>query len=199
MLLSTLLLGQQVYEIPFASGGNIIELAVENSDVSTYDNLNITIQAPEWIKFDKELINISKLDSGAEVNTEFKFEIDKLAPLNEKTKLKFYIESGTGIWHKNITISVLPPEEFKLEQNYPNPFNPSTTIEYQLPEKSRVDIRIYNLLGELVEHLTDDIQQPGLHKVEWKAESYASGIYIYQVYVQGREDRLLRKKMMLVK
>jgi hypothetical protein len=72
------------------------------------------------------------------------------------------------------------PREYKIVQNYPNPFNPVTTIKYQLPEVSRVRISIYNIVGQLVSTLTDDVIQPGYMSVEWNGGDVATGIYFYR-------------------
>jgi hypothetical protein len=73
------------------------------------------------------------------------------------------------------------PEEFALGQNYPNPFNPSTRIDYQLPTKGNVTLRIYDILGRLITTLVDKEQDPGYYNVIWDASKYASGIYIYAI------------------
>jgi len=71
------------------------------------------------------------------------------------------------------------PEEFYVSQNYPNPFNPSTKIEYSLPVESSVKITIHNSIGETVEVLTSEVQQPGSYEIVWNAEDRSSGIYFY--------------------
>jgi len=73
------------------------------------------------------------------------------------------------------------PARFVLRQNYPNPFNPVTNIEYQLPVQSRVELSIYNLLGQKTAVLVSRKQAAGNYKVEWNASGYASGIYIYKL------------------
>ncbi|APF16884.1 hypothetical protein Calab_0829 [Caldithrix abyssi DSM 13497] len=90
---------------------------------------------------------------------------------------------------------------FKVLKNYPNPFNPSTTIEYQLPRNGKVEIRIYNLVGQLVKTLVSENQGAGKHRVKWngrdkQGNKVASGLYIYQVTF-GNER--ISKKMILVK
>ncbi|MCP4414150.1 MAG: T9SS type A sorting domain-containing protein, partial [Gammaproteobacteria bacterium] len=67
------------------------------------------------------------------------------------------------------------PKSYKLSQNYPNPFNPTTSISYQLPQTSDVDLSIYNLLGQKVATLVSKKQPAGSHKVEWDATGFASG------------------------
>ena len=72
------------------------------------------------------------------------------------------------------------PTEYKLDQNYPNPFNPSTTINFQLPEKKHVSIKIYNVQGTLVTTLVDGEMEAGYHSAQWNASDYASGVYFYR-------------------
>ncbi len=59
------------------------------------------------------------------------------------------------------------PTSFALDQNYPNPFNPSTIISYQLPEQQYVNVIIFNMLGEEVSTLVNEVKEAGYHKVEW--------------------------------
>ena len=78
------------------------------------------------------------------------------------------------------------PEEFKLTQNYPNPFNPVTTIQYQLPQDVRVQLVIYNQLGQVVKTLVDEEQAAGYYRIQWDATNnvgmpVSSGMYIYRL------------------
>lgn len=73
------------------------------------------------------------------------------------------------------------PLEFTLMQNYPNPFNPSTTIKFGLPEKSNVNISIFNTLGEKVDELINGEMEAGYHTINWKPSALTSGIYIYRI------------------
>ncbi len=94
------------------------------------------------------------------------------------------------------------PKEYKLSQNYPNPFNPSTKINYSLKEMSNVGIKIYNILGEVVETLVNDVQNPGNYTLEWDASQYSSGIYIYVMNAESNESEerfQASNKMILVK
>ena len=70
---------------------------------------------------------------------------------------------------------------FKLDQNYPNPFNPATTISYSLARDSRVTLKIYNLLGELVSTVVNDNQAAGFYSVRHDMSGLASGIYVYRI------------------
>jgi len=73
------------------------------------------------------------------------------------------------------------PLEYSISQNYPNPFNPSTIINYGLPEQAQVTLNIYNILGEKVATLINEVQQPGYYKIEFNASYLTSGIYFYRI------------------
>ncbi|MFQ5637076.1 MAG: DNRLRE domain-containing protein [bacterium] len=93
------------------------------------------------------------------------------------------------------------PEEFQLSQNYPNPFNITTRINFSLPEKSDVSLRIYNLKGELVRTLVQGKKEPGQYRILWDGKNdrgriVASGLYIYRVKAGRWEDS---KKLTLLK
>ena len=62
------------------------------------------------------------------------------------------------------------PKEFALFQNYPNPFNPVTTFQYQLPKAEHVTLTIYNLMGQKVRTLVNEVKQPGSYKIEWNSK-----------------------------
>ncbi len=93
------------------------------------------------------------------------------------------------------------PKAYTLQQNYPNPFNPNTTITYSLKEPGRVELRIYNLVGQVVRELVNAEQFAGEYSVEWNGFDNngfraPSGLYFYAIQVNGfREIR----KMALTK
>ncbi|MBI2619890.1 MAG: T9SS type A sorting domain-containing protein [Ignavibacteriales bacterium] len=100
------------------------------------------------------------------------------------------------------------PLTFELYQNYPNPFNPSTTITYDIPELSRVTIRLFNLLGQLVATITDGEQPPGQYRIVWKGQNdtgvqVSSGVYFYRIHarktVGDRKEFIQTKKLVLLK
>lgn len=90
---------------------------------------------------------------------------------------------------------------FSLSQNYPNPFNPSTTIKYELPERSFVKIILYDLLGRDIKTLVNEEKDVGYYEVQFNARNLASGIYFYRIeatnssannFTQTRKMVLLR-------
>ncbi len=88
------------------------------------------------------------------------------------------------------------PGSFELLQNYPNPFNNSTTIGYQLSALSRVEITVYDLLGEKVKTLVHQNQEAGFYKIEFDASNLQSGIY----FCKSKVGKMIQtKKMVLIK
>lgn len=88
------------------------------------------------------------------------------------------------------------PTELALRQNYPNPFNPSTIIAYSLPERAHVTLKVFNILGQEVETLVDEVRNAGIHEERWDAADQATGIYFYRL---AYRDKVLTKKMALLK
>jgi hypothetical protein len=95
------------------------------------------------------------------------------------------------------------PKAFNLEQNYPNPFNPSTKIKYTIPnvslsgvEGSRVQLKVYDVLGNEVATLVNDYKPAGIYEVTFDASKLSSGIYFYKLqsgnFVETKKMVLLR-------
>jgi len=92
------------------------------------------------------------------------------------------------------------PQKFYLSQNYPNPFNPVTKINFNLPSSSKVTIKIFNALGkEIAFVVKDEILNPGYYTKEFDAGILSSGVYFYQIKVEGEKLFLQTKKMLLLK
>ena len=93
------------------------------------------------------------------------------------------------------------PDDFVLHQNYPNPFNPVTTIEYGIPSRSHVTIEIFNVLGQKVRTLVDEIKSVGLYRIDWLGDDeegrpVSTGVYLYRL---GAGNSVQMKKMLLLK
>ena len=88
------------------------------------------------------------------------------------------------------------PRDFALHQNFPNPFNPSTSIRYELPRSSEIQILVYNTLGQEVTSLYQGVQTAGNHELIFNAQGLSSGIYFVVLRV-GNEQ--LKQKVLLIK
>ncbi len=113
-------------------------------------------------------------------------------------------EASTGGFAFNVSIgsgTTTHPIEFSLAQNYPNPFNPETEIGFSLPVDCRVQLRIYNVTGQLVKVLYQKDYPAGAHSISWdgtnmKGENVGSGIYFYRMEAG---DFVQQKKMVLMR
>jgi len=88
------------------------------------------------------------------------------------------------------------PTQFALCQNYPNPFNAATEISYSMPYSGKVNLLVFNLLGQEVTVLVDELQEAGVYKVRFDATNLPSGIYFYKLTTQSYSDC---RKMVLMK
>ncbi|MBK7379522.1 MAG: T9SS type A sorting domain-containing protein [Ignavibacteriales bacterium] len=101
------------------------------------------------------------------------------------------------------TKETIAPTGYTLFQNYPNPFNPKTTIEYEVPEKANVTIKIYDILGREVKTLVNNEEKiRWKYKVEFDATNFASGVYFYRMQgnpISGAGSFTQTKKMVVLK
>ena len=96
----------------------------------------------------------------------------------------------------SVTNEWVPVNNYILYQNYPNPFNPSTKIGYKLKERGYVKLYVYDIKGELVSVLVNQVQEAGYYEVEFSAtvshsgevRNLSSGVYIYQIFVKGENN-----------
>ncbi|MCB0724674.1 MAG: T9SS type A sorting domain-containing protein [Ignavibacteriae bacterium] len=95
----------------------------------------------------------------------------------------------------NVNTSIIP-DRFGLMQNYPNPFNPSTSISFDLPERSDVNLTVYNTLGQSVAVLVNSSLQAGRYNYVFDASSVPSGIYFYRIKAG---EFVETKRMVLIK
>ncbi len=115
------------------------------------------------------------------------FDLKTLNPLTSKDVYVFLI---TSIQKEGV------PASFGLEQNFPNPFNPTTMIKYQIPNTSRVMLKVFDLLGREVRTLVNEVKTPGNYEVTFGATGLASGVYFYRLSVSplARRDRVTQTR-----
>ncbi len=88
------------------------------------------------------------------------------------------------------------PDGFNLYQNYPNPFNPSTTISYDLPTRSVVNLSVYDILGRIVNEFDLGTKTAGNHSFTFDAKALSSGVYFYKIET---DNSSAMKRMVLLK
>jgi hypothetical protein len=176
------------------------ELEFENYGVSISYNLQIRISSAEGGGLFSHMSIPMEQNSGHRIvpdwndlqNAPVKILIDlgndgtiddSLFVMNQTTNIENQIYAGI-------------PNHFRLLQNYPNPFNPTTTITYDLPSQSDVNLSVYNILGEKVATLVNEVKQAGRHKVIFNGAGLSSGIYLYKIQAGSY---VTTRKMLLIK
>jgi len=109
----------------------------------------------------------------------YTFTDKKLQPGSYVYRLKMIDNDGTFEYSNEVNIVVEAPEVYSLSQNYPNPFNPVTLIQYQIPEKQFVTLKIYDALGVEVASLVNEEKEAGIYEVTFDASALTSGVYFY--------------------
>jgi hypothetical protein len=115
--------------------------------------------------------------------------------------------AGTGVWRynypevTNINEKKIFSDKFTLYQNYPNPFNPSTKIKFTITsnvksEMSKVSLKVYDILGNEVATLVNEVKPAGTYEIEYDGSRLATGIYFYVLYETSQR---VSKKMCLIK
>ena len=153
-----------------------------------------------------------------QINTAFNGAVDSVSfaaktVLTGVASLKSctYLYANPSAIHASVVPGVvkdLTPVAYKLDQNYPNPFNPTTTIDFSLLQSGLVTLKVYNMLGQEVATLLDNVEfEDGDQTMDFDASNLSSGVYFYRLTVQptADEDGVVGqaftqvKKMLLVK
>lgn len=189
-------LGQNI--VPIASEGNSIDLAINN--VSMVDLKNVTLSVtdrPAWITITRSTDAIDVIKQKESRTASFQFTVDRNVKIGASGEIAIAITSENGEhWMKHIQVTTGAPAQYAVRQNYPNPFNPTTTIEYTLPQKSVVNLTVYDNLGRIVREVVKESQTEGAYAVPFDGSSLASGMYIYKLTAGSFTQT---KRMMLLK
>jgi DNA/RNA endonuclease YhcR with UshA esterase domain len=143
---------------------------------------------PQTPNLKKTLIRLGQRISYLRGILDYSFSFYKLEP---RTNADF--GTITSVLYEDPTAVV---RSYELLQNYPNPFNPATTIRYTVPVGGRVELKVFNTLGQVVETLVDQEQKAGAYVVTFDASRLATGMYLYAL--RSGDFRMV-KKMLLVK
>ena len=126
---------------------------------------------------------------------------DENPPIGKvKYRLKQINIDGNFELSNIVEVEISLPTEFNLFQNYPNPFNPTTVISFELPERSSVNLLIFNAVGQKVEELINEEKAPGYYKINFDANNLSSGVYLYKLKATSENNTFIQlRKMILVK
>jgi hypothetical protein len=156
------------------------------------------LNADSWIK-----IGFVKGNGSSTVPKDYSF-IDNSVTDGNKYNYRLKQIDNNGDYKFSSVIEVtanMGPINYKLNQNYPNPFNPTTTINYSLPVKDKVNLKVYNITGREIASLVDEVKEAGSYSVKFSAHSengadLPSGIYFYRLTTSHGSQV---KKMILLK
>ncbi len=202
--LTPLKAGEQAKIQVTASVDGILNLWIDYNADGIWDGPEEHVFIDEWLTAGTNDMAFNVPDFAVSKNNFARFRFSTLSPRSYKGlaidgEVEDYrvdiIESGVKQKDNKI------PTEFALLNNYPNPFNPTTVICYQIPKTVPVKLTIYNLLGNEVRVLADDIHEPGEYKAVWDGidkygRKVSTGIYIY--YIKAGEFTQA-KKLLLIK
>ncbi|GAB5409799.1 MAG: hypothetical protein BalsKO_21640 [Balneolaceae bacterium] len=175
-------------EFDFGLSGNSDEIRIYNDnevlvDFVKYDDESPWPTDPDGLGFTLEL-----KDSGVdnEIGENWTSSLTKggTPGLQNQQIINSIEDSGTN------------PVEFKLLQNYPNPFNPSTNINFSIPNAGKIELAVFNVLGQRVQTLVDGSLNAGAHSIRFDASGLTSGVYFYRL-TDG--TNMATQKMLLMK
>ncbi|MEI7812492.1 MAG: T9SS type A sorting domain-containing protein [Ignavibacteria bacterium] len=131
------------------------------------------------------------------IRKEYSFR-DKNIPASGKYvyRLKQIDNGGSYKYLPELEVDITSPEELTLNQNFPNPFNPYTNISFTLPEKCRISLSVYNIIGSKILNVLNEEKQAGFHTITIDASKLASGLYVYRLTT---DKYSVARKMQIVK
>lgn len=177
---------------PYNYRGNNLVVMIEHP----YDEVIYDWDNQFYVSYPNENINISLIDLATSpvLDPYSPTPVEYYAPFFPNTSLRFDV---TSIQEDNYQINSV----YVLKGNYPNPFNPVTLINFNVNRQTNVKIDIYNLKGQKVRSLVDDIFMSGIHTLEWNGKDdnqrdVSSGVYLYKMIADKYTST---KKMLLLK
>lgn len=154
-----------------------------------------------------------KMFSNDTVSWSFKYTapnfpvIDTLFATANSTNHDTTSDNDAWNWSPNKPVRIYSPigiintstiaKGFSLGQNYPNPFNPTTQINFSVGKTSDVEIKVYDMLGNLVSTLVNQNLKQGEYKTDFNGSGLASGTYFYSMFSDG--EKIMTKKMLIIK
>lgn len=97
-------------------------------------------------------------------------------------------------------VTVSNPSKFSLSQNYPNPFNPVTKIDFEIPQDSKVTMKVYDLTGKEISTIFEGTKSAGFHTVQFDGSKISTGVYFYRLITNSNgQELVITKKMNLIK
>jgi hypothetical protein len=154
----------------------------------TYDGTSVNLREENEYRF--------RYTNSSDVNKQDILDSPKLSTITPSERPRFVVNIQPYESFNSVSEEEEVPNSVELRPNYPNPFNPSTNINFYLPEERTVRVGVYNIVGQQVALLLDDVVQQGEHSLVWDASDKPSGIYIVQLETGSR---IFTRKITLIK
>jgi len=189
-------------EITLAFDENNLEL-IESNVSQTFDEAMVSENKGSKGKYSVAIASGEPVSENGEIATlTFRLKDENSSPYIsiDRFQANEVDLMTTSVSNEDLSLNI--PDEFQLYQNYPNPFNPSTTIGFDVPSgKTLVRLEIYNILGQRVKTLVNDVYTAGRYKVSWDGTNnvggrVSTGVYIYRMQAG---DIVQSKKLTFIK
>jgi len=138
------------------------------------------------------------------IRTPYRWTVSAMVDSGKSTLAKdtiYFVTTGTVLSVNGQ--NPLMPKDYIVYQNYPNPFNPSTTIRFGVPKESKVNIAVYNIIGQKVAELANGIFASQYYDMVWNADRFSSGVYFVVVKMESTDAAHQSfnavKKLLLIK
>jgi len=195
------------WEVEQGSRGNELLLEVKNSSNQPLPRVSVKVdESPQWVHFETKELRVAQVLKPKETRTvKFLFGVSQEVASETRGKVELLVEGAGANWRKEILLTVLPatplPRVSALHQSSPNPLHQSAVISYQLSERARTSLKVYNLAGRLVKTLVNEEKPPGFYEVEWGGEDETGrflpdGAYFYCL---NAGDYISTRKLILLK
>ncbi|GEM_PF-641625 len=172
------------YEMPPFPPGGIFDVRFASQRMFETAKPNTALELPITISSGFYPITATWKLSDTRSGAAIRFD-GKLYPLRINGEVQITTGDARLGLHLDESMETVVPKAFALDQNFPNPFNPETDIRFQIPDVGDVRLKIYDVLGQEIATLVDELKQPGVYTVSWDAANYASGIYYYRLTAGG--------------
>jgi hypothetical protein len=177
------------------------DLSVSPQNAGTSSNFSATLRLyysdDEVVALDESKLKLIRYNGlgwdyvGGSVNT-----VENYVEASDVTKFNIFAFADPDSITLGIEDELYSLNEYQLEQNYPNPFNPITLIQFAIPERSDVTLKVFDVLGTEIATLVDEEKNPGRYESVFAGQGISSGVYFYKLQA-GNYSSI--KKMILLK
>jgi hypothetical protein len=182
-----------IYQAKVTYQSYVLRAYLRNTDTSqtiTNAQINYVCNDPWFISFHNQTQYLPDIPPGETVSTlGFTTIFYDTLQFPGYFNIKVEISKNNWVFWSDSTKLLVPvrdeknilPVIFNLDQNFPNPFNPATTIRYSIPKVSKVQIKVFDVLGKEIRILVNEEKPAGTYELTWNAANLPSGVYFYQI------------------